>query len=137
MQINFFPLQRENWKTNASKQFTTIIPCTDSNLKQYQRLFETLFRPSKRLNFWNSIFSKFPKFPRFQSFEGCIRCMFPSLFCNFKGKHWWNSEKYIFFYFKSSLRSWNNQILDFQIFKLLMFWFSSIIIYYKWNNHWS
>ena len=48
MQINFFPLQCENWKRKASKHFTTIIPCIDSNGRQYQGFLEAHFRSGKK-----------------------------------------------------------------------------------------
>ena len=42
---------------------------------------------------------------------------FASLFCMSKGEHLWNKEKCFLFHFESSFRSWDNQILNFQIFK--------------------
>ena len=49
--------------------------------------------------------------------KGCDRYIFASLFFKFKGEHLWNKEKCFSFHFKSSFRSWDNQILNFQIFK--------------------
>ena len=63
-----------------------------------------------------------PKFslePRFRMFviKGCARYIFASLFFKSKGEHLWNKGKCFLFHFKSSFRSWDNQILTFQIFK--------------------
>ena len=50
-------------------------------------------------------------------FKGCVRYIIPSLFFMSKKEHLWNKEKYFLFHFESSFRSWDNQILTFQIFK--------------------
>ena len=47
--------------------------------------------------------------------KGCVRYIFTSLFCVSKTKDLWNKEKCSLFHFKSSFRSWDNQILNFQI----------------------
>ena len=75
-----------------------------------------------KLNLQNSCFFtlnffQFSNFPRFQSFKRSIRYMFASLFCKFKGEHLWSEEKYFLFNFEISFRSWDNQILTFQILK--------------------
>ena len=49
--------------------------------------------------------------------KGCVRYIFTSLFCMPKRKDLWNKEKKFLFHFKSSFRSWDDQILNFQIFK--------------------
>ena len=49
--------------------------------------------------------------------KGCVRYIFASLCFKFKGEHLSNKEKYFLFHFKSSFRSWDNQILTFQIFR--------------------
>ena len=49
--------------------------------------------------------------------KGCIHYIFASLFCMSEREHLWNKEKYFLFHFESSFRSWDNQILTFQIFK--------------------
>ena len=50
-------------------------------------------------------------------FKGCGHYIFTSLFCKSKREDLWNKEKYFLFHFGSSFRSWDNQILNFQIFK--------------------
>ena len=142
IQINFFLLQRENWKTKASKHFTAIIPCIDSNGRQYQGLLEAPFRSGKRYSIlnWTSetqVFQSFQSFLDFKVLKVVSAACFLVCFVILKESTGETARNNFFFYFKSSLRSWNHQILDFQIFKLLMFWFSSIKIYYKWNNHCS
>ena len=49
--------------------------------------------------------------------KGCVRYIFASLFCKSKGEHLWNKEKCFSFHFKSSFRSWDNQIFTFHLFK--------------------
>ena len=49
--------------------------------------------------------------------KGCVRYIFTSLFFISKREHLWNKEKCFLFHFESSFRSWDNQILTFQIFK--------------------
>ena len=49
--------------------------------------------------------------------KACFRYIFTSLFCMSKREHLWNKEKCFSFHFESSFRSWDNQILYFQIFK--------------------
>ena len=46
-----------------------------------------------------------------------VHNIFASLFCMSKKEHLWNEKKCDLFHFESSFRSWNNQILTFQIFK--------------------
>ena len=53
-----------------------------------------------------AVFKEFLMFP----FKGCVT--FVSLFCMSK-----REKKEFYFHFKSSFRSWDNQILTFQIFK--------------------
>ena len=57
--------------------------------------------------------------PKNQDFllKGCVHYIFVSLFCKSKEEHLWNKEKCFLFHFESYLRSWDNQILTFQIFK--------------------
>ena len=50
-------------------------------------------------------------------FQDCVHYIFASLFCISKIKHLRNKEKSSSFHFESSLRSRENQILTFQIFK--------------------
>ena len=50
-------------------------------------------------------------------FKGCACHIFASLFFMSKREHLWNKEKCFLFHFESSFRSWDNQILTFQIFK--------------------
>ena len=50
------------------------------------------------------------------SFKGCVRYIFASLFLCLK-EHFWNKEKCFLFHFESCFRSWDNQMLTFQIFK--------------------
>ena len=45
--------------------------------------------------------------------KGCVRYIFASLFFKSKGQHLENKEKCFLFYFKSSFRSRENQILEF------------------------
>ena len=50
--------------------------------------------------------------------KGCIPYIFASLFCMSKREHLRNKEKCFLFHFKSSSRSWDNQlfnILDIQV----------------------
>ena len=49
-------------------------------------------------------------------FKGCFHYIFARLFCISTREHLWNKEKYTF-HFELSFRSWDNQILNFQIFK--------------------
>ena len=49
--------------------------------------------------------------------KGCVCYIFASLFCLPKREDLWNKEKCFLFHFGSSFRSWDNQILIFQIFK--------------------
>ena len=50
-------------------------------------------------------------------FKGCVRYIFTSLFCMSKREDLQNKEKCFLFQFESSSRSWDNQILNFDIFK--------------------
>ena len=50
-------------------------------------------------------------------FKGFVRYVFASLLCMSKREHSKNNEKCFLFHFKNSFRSWDNQILTFQIFK--------------------
>ena len=50
-------------------------------------------------------------------FKGCVRYIFASLFCMSKREHLWNKEKVFFFSLRRVFRSWDNQILTFEIFK--------------------
>ena len=54
---------------------------------------------------------------KFIVFKGCVRYNFASLFFKSKREDLWNKEKCFLFPFKSYFRSWDNQILTFQIFK--------------------
>ena len=51
------------------------------------------------------------------TFKDCVSYIFASLFYMCKWEVLWNKEKGFSFYFESSFRSWDNQILTFQIFK--------------------
>ena len=53
----------------------------------------------------------------FNEFKGCVCYMFDSLLCMSTRGHLWNKEKRFLFYFESSFRSGDNQILNFQMFK--------------------
>ena len=53
----------------------------------------------------------------FQYLKGCVRYIFTSLFCMSKWEDLWNKETCFVFHFENSFRSWDNQILSFQIFK--------------------
>ena len=58
------------------------------------------------------------KFNKMKSFKGCVCYIFVNLFCTPTTEDLWNKEKcFFFFYLKSSFRSWDNQVLNFQIFK--------------------
>ena len=53
-------------------------------------------------------------------FKGCVRYIFASLFFMSREhlrEHLWNKEECFLFHLESSFRSWDNQILTFQIFK--------------------
>ena len=50
-------------------------------------------------------------------FKGFVRYIFTSFFCMSKREDLWNKEKCFLFHFESSFGSWDNQILNFQIFK--------------------
>ena len=49
--------------------------------------------------------------------KGCVRYTFASLFFVSKREHLWKKKKYFLFHFENPFRSWNNQILTFQVFK--------------------
>ena len=49
--------------------------------------------------------------------KGCVRYIFTSLFCMCKREYFRKKEKCFLFHFESSLHSWDNQFLSFQIFK--------------------
>ena len=49
--------------------------------------------------------------------KGCVCCIFTNLFCMSKREDLRNKGKCFLFHFKISFRSWDNQILNFQIFK--------------------
>ena len=55
-------------------------------------------------------------------FKSCVLYIFNSLFFVSKRKHLWNKEECFLFHLESSFRSWNNQILTFQIFKCQTSW---------------
>ena len=48
-------------------------------------------------------------------FKGCVRYIFATLFCMSKREHLWQKQKLFLFHFDSSFRSWDNQLLTFQI----------------------
>ena len=50
-------------------------------------------------------------------FEGCVCYIFAIMFYKSKWEYLWNKEKRFLLHFESSFRSWDNQILTFQIFK--------------------
>ena len=50
---------------------------------------------------------------QFPHLKGCVRYILASLFFKLKREHLSNDEKYILFYFKSSFRFGENQILEF------------------------
>ena len=47
----------------------------------------------------------------------CVCYIFTSLFCMSKRMHFWQKKRCLLFHFRSSFRSWDYQILTFQIFK--------------------
>ena len=49
--------------------------------------------------------------------KGCVSYIFTNLFCMSKRKNLWSKEKCFLFHFESSFHSWDNQILNFQVFK--------------------
>ena len=50
--------------------------------------------------------------------KGCVRYIFATLLCVAKRECFWNKKKCCFFFqFESSFRSWDNQILIFQVFR--------------------
>ena len=49
--------------------------------------------------------------------KACVRYTFASLFCTAKIEHFWNKGKCFLLHFETSFRSWDNQILTFQIFQ--------------------
>ena len=51
------------------------------------------------------------------NFKGCVCYIFASLFFMSKREHLWNKEKCFLFHLEILFRSWDNQILTFQIFK--------------------
>ena len=50
-------------------------------------------------------------------FKGCVCYIFANLFCMSKGEYLKIKGKCFFFYYQSSFRSWDNQILTFQVFR--------------------
>ena len=60
----------------------------------------------------------FSKEPKKAGLKGCVRYIFASLFYMSKREHLWNKEKCFLFHLESSFRSWDNQALTFQVFKL-------------------
>ena len=52
-----------------------------------------------------------------EKIKGCVRYIFASLFFTSKRENLWNGKVCFLFHLKSSFRSWNNQILTFQILK--------------------
>ena len=48
--------------------------------------------------------------------KGCVRYNFACLFFRFKRENLWNKEECFLFHLESSFRSWDNQIVTFQIF---------------------
>ena len=59
------------------------------------------------------------KIINFKDFKGCVRYIFASLFYLSKRKQLWNKKNCFLFYLQSSLRSWDSQILSFQMFKVM------------------
>ena len=53
----------------------------------------------------------------FEELKICVRYIFTSLLCMPKREDLWNKEKCFLFHFECSFRSWDNQILNFHIFK--------------------
>ena len=62
-------------------------------------------------------------------FKGCVRYIFASLFFMSKREHLWNKEECFLFHLESSFRSWDNQTLNFQIFKC-----HDVIKFQAWNT---
>ena len=57
-------------------------------------------------------------FPNFETaLKGCVCYIFASMYCMFKREHLRNKEKCFLLLFESSSHSWDNQILNFWIFK--------------------
>ena len=50
-------------------------------------------------------------------FKDCVRYIFASLFFKIKRERLPDQEKRFFFHFKSSFRSWENQVLKFYVHK--------------------
>ena len=74
--------------------------------------------------------------------KGCVCYIFASLFCMSKREHLWKKEKSFLFHFKSSFRSWDNQILTFQILNIMTSsnaWNTKHILRNTWevNTVWS
>ena len=69
-----------------------------------------------RVNLY-SLVDWIPRQVRYLKFKGCVRYIFASVSCISKREHLWNKETIFLFHFESSFRSWDNQILTFQIFK--------------------
>ena len=52
-----------------------------------------------------------------EHFKGCICYIFASLVSMSNREHLWNKKKSFLFHFQSFFHSWDNQILNFRIFK--------------------
>ena len=91
-----------------------------SNLTWFEKYKRNInsHRAIEKLVFLNIYRSSRPEvFCKIGVFIGCVRYIFASLFCMPKRGHFWNKEKCFWFHFESSFCSWDNQILNFQIFK--------------------
>ena len=53
------------------------------------------------------------EFVKWTKVKSSVRYIFASLFFRSKGEYLWNKEICFLFHFKSSFRSWENQILEF------------------------
>ena len=69
----------------------------------------------KRVTIFTANFRELMVICNLQWFKGCVSCIFASLFCMFKREHSW--KKKIFYFISKALHYWDNQILNFQIFK--------------------
>ena len=81
--------------------------------KNLPSLFSSLNLHAVNLLIWKKIIS----LTLFKIINGCVRYIFANLFCMSKREHLWNQEKCFLFHIESSFYSWDNQILNFQIFK--------------------
>ena len=124
MLILYVMLMIENifWVSNAKlKGSTHVLLCEGSgkNLKMFSCWEKGNFIMINEFKYgqtWKNW--PFPlSFSLCSTFKGCVCYTFTSLFCMSKRKDLWNTEKCFMFYFKGSFCSWDNQILNFQIFK--------------------